>query len=347
VVLPHLNGLRLIAQVLAAEAWFACRDGDADRYLQDLTALMNLASQLHDGGILVTELISLGIRALALDAVDRMLAAAPDLLTDANLQWIAHKLAGPNVAADLIDLDGERLIFYDWLQRAYTDDGAGDGRLTPVGVRLLATLQLNDGINRDQSLLQTAISATAPLTVASRQQARREYDQALDTVEANFNCPLRDAPWGSADDQEPGGIRAIYPWPHPTFVSGLRNVQQSAERYLGQRDGLLVGISLELHRRASGNYPDHLEALVPMPLPAVPADRITGEPVRYRLKNGRPLIYSVGADRDDDKGTVPKYRTVNQPWVFGAAEWRADPATALDGDWVLFPVPRVEEPDDE
>ena len=71
-------------------------------------------------------------------------------------------------------------------------------------------------------------------------------------------------------------------------------------------------------------------------MPQIPADRITGEAVKYRLVNGKPLIYSVGDDRKDDGGRVPLGR-MNKPNQWAAALWNQK--TPADGDWVLFPPP--------
>ena len=78
---------------------------------------------------------------------------------------------------------------------------------------------------------------------------------------------------------------------------------------MGHRDGIVAGIALELYRRQHGEYPQTLDVLVPQYLPQVPADRINGEAVKYRLVNGKPLIYSVGADHDDDGGRPPTRKT--------------------------------------
>jgi hypothetical protein len=73
--------------------------------------------------------------------------------------------------------------------------------------------------------------------------------------------------------------------------------------------------------------------LTPTLLPEVPVDRITGGPLIYKLVDGRPLVYSVGADRDDDGGRVTKDRNGNEEPFF-AVEWdNTDPA---DGDWVIY-----------
>jgi hypothetical protein len=70
---------------------------------------------------------------------------------------------------------------------------------------------------------------------------------------------------------------------------------------------------------------------VPQLLPIVPADRITGEPVKYLLKSGQPVVYSVGADRKDDGG-----RYTRDPQA--AASWDLDLTSASKGDWMLYPT---------
>jgi hypothetical protein len=107
---------------------------------------------------------------------------------------------------------------------------------------------------------------------------------------------------------------------------------------------VLVGIALELHRRRHGRDPAALSELTPHFLPAVPADRITGEPVKYRLVDGRPVVYSVGTDRQDDGGLPPRAMVYGRsiPQSPKAAQWvtPSNPADAA-GDWILYPIPMV------
>lgn len=82
---------------------------------------------------------------------------------------------------------------------------------------------------------------------------------------------------------------------------------------------------------------------------AVPIDQIVGQPMLYRLVAGAdgglsPLVYSVGADHDDDGGRLP----INPDGDPDSDSFRGrhlyqiafpdDPIP--DGDWVLFPDPR-------
>ena len=87
-----------------------------------------------------------------------------------------------------------------------------------------------------------------------------------------------------------------------------------------------------------------LAELSPVLLPSVPIDRITGGPLHYRVVNGKPVVYSVGVDRDDDGGVAPK-DPIGQPDPLQAAEWHVAPGKVVDGDWVLFPPLSVTDQD--
>jgi hypothetical protein len=96
---------------------------------------------------------------------------------------------------------------------------------------------------------------------------------------------------------------------------------------LGRRDGIVTAIALELFRQVHGNYPENLNALVPELLPEIPVDRVTGTDVHYRLRDGKPLIYSVGANRLDDGGYVALPER--------AGLWEDKTEDIPPGDWVL------------
>lgn len=129
------------------------------------------------------------------------------------------------------------------------------------------------------------------------------------------------------------------------LLPALHNLQRHAERYLGHRDGVLAGLALELYERRSGAYPDSLDELTPDLLPSVPVDRITGERVRYRLVDGTPLVYSVGFDRDDDRGRMANSGPRSH-LAESAAEWLPLPSwrKTPDGDWGLYPQPSTHVP---
>ena len=125
-------------------------------------------------------------------------------------------------------------------------------------------------------------------------------------------------------------------------IPAISAAVRANEIHRGLRDGVLVGIALELYRRKHGDWPGALGELVPGYLPSVPLDRLTGEPVRYRVTGDGPVVYSVGVDGDDDGGRPPvdeEGEVVNymaSPREFDVEDKKDE---KHDGDWVLWPVP--------
>ena len=108
----------------------------------------------------------------------------------------------------------------------------------------------------------------------------------------------------------------------------------------GERDGVLVGLALELYHREYKKWPATLDELSPRWLPQLPVDRITGQPLRFKVVDDRPLVYSVGVDRDDDGGHAPP-GIEKKPNAELASPLHLNfrpnmVATDHDGDWVIW-----------
>lgn len=184
---------------------------------------------------------------------------------------------------------------------------------------------------------------------ASRKEVTEEFDRYVQAVDA-----LMAGPAWSADSLRVDAIVAR--WREPSHLSRLwplavaspvfPGTRDQLEQHLARRDGLLIGLALELYRQKNGHYPEALAVLSPDYLPTLPVDRLNGGPLRYRLVDGKPIVYSIGADGDDDGGKIPVKRFtegVQDPLL--AARWRQNPKLAADGDWVIHPLHR--EPADE
>jgi hypothetical protein len=338
--LPHLDDLWRIGDFLSHDAKLAAERGEGVRTERDLMAMFGLARQLRTAeGFLVSQLVGIGIDNSAIRRLRTILFTHPQLLKDDQLIRIAHEISGPRVAADLMGLKREREAFADIVQRSYTDDGRGDGHMTLVGLRFVS---MHMGLMADSKPLDSLhLAAASALWVfsVSRAELMTQFNRLMDQAEANFRQPVREVDVYKVQSQ----INAIKDSPiHlirfgmlADFTSGFSRVQSSGEQYLGNRDGVVVGIALELHRRRHGHYPVALSELTPDLLPEVPADRITGDPVKYKLIDGKPVVYSVGVDRIDDGGKPP-----NGPDSFrredAAAQWGIDPQRVPRGDWLLF-----------
>jgi hypothetical protein len=342
VMLPQLNQMRDVADAFAADAARAIELGQGDRAYADIAALLSMSDQLRKRDFLVTDLVSLGIRSLAQKALARALEKSPSLLSDQQLRAFARADVRLQTAGDLISYQGERYMFYDLVQRTYTDDGQGDGRITATAMHFMRRAtdrqrELADSghASSDEWLREPIALATAPTVLMlspSRKDLVEKYDELMDSAENRLSKNLRDLPPGDTDASLTGFKRsALDSLRYVTRSASLGRSQVQAERAIGQGEGLRVAIALELYRRERGAYPTSLDVLVPQYLPAVPADRITGEPLCYRLRDGKPLIYSRGVDRDDDGGVAPTVDGEPRPQAASVG------GQNVDGDWILFP----------
>ena len=66
-----------------------------------------------------------------------------------------------------------------------------------------------------------------------------------------------------------------------------------------------LACTLERFRRAKGDFPETLDALVPGFIDVIPKDVFDGKPLRYRRNaDGGYDLWSIGSDRKDDGGHI-------------------------------------------
>ena len=163
---------------------------------------------------------------------------------------------GPEVAADLLDLRGERLWVADAIQQVFTDDGHGDGRITPQGVTLLDGREEHGAPPRERLAIDL-LKPTLPMLMQSRKAVTDSINKRLDASELNLHKPLRDVDWNQLPDERVFSDQTISgpEWVHYGVLRILdrsiysRGFRAVAERYMGYRDGVLVGIAMELYHR--------------------------------------------------------------------------------------------------
>jgi hypothetical protein len=143
-----------------------------------------------------------------------------------------------------------------------------------------------------------------------------------------------------------GRLRYVLPL---LMLPAVGAVFSADERALANRDAALVSIALALYHRRHDQWPKSLDQLVPELLPAVPPDRLDGKPMRYTLRDGNPILYSPGGDRDDDGGRPADPPQNAAIASFGPPHPQArpsQPGTDDDGDWIFFPPPKEPEEDE-
>jgi hypothetical protein len=360
--LPYLGSLRRLAKVLELDIQRAAAEGDGETVVDNARAMLAMARHAKETPFVINDLVAMSIVSMAVRSLNGVLAESPGALSDDQLRDLAHLLAASDDAL-AVRLDGERLGMYDLVQRMYTDDGEGGGRITLDGMRMLQAVAGGEGAvahlpGGDHAVAEVVASPAVGLLMASRRELLHEYDRMMDSLHAAGSRPLwerqRPVVEQRIDDWKRSRVQSIRYLPLNVLMPALGKTQITSEKAIMQRDALLAAIALEIHHRRHGQWPRSLEELVPDLLPAVPPDRFDGQPLRYRLIEGAPVLYSVGTDRDDDGGRPALWKQAGRPDYDAAAQWisaaeleeeKKDQGSGPhrvavpDADWILWPVP--------
>lgn len=312
VLLPHLGEMRRIARYLNEDMALAAREGDAARFVADVRAMLGMAGQNVRDPMLISQLVGLAIFDLTIRGVDAH-ACRPGLLSDSDLRDLAHMVGGFEGGRVRLDVTGERVMVDDIIQRCYSDDGEGDGRVVRTN---LGEIMYDDfGVVRPKGLvLLTAAQPVLTATMPGRREVTRRTELALAAAAADEALP----PWSHGERRCDTGYRdlfegAIYRLvPVAESLMGGATDEGTMVSAFGSRDivearrgALVAGLALELYRRETGRWPETLGALVPRYMPSVPRDPFDGKPLRYVRVSGVPTLYSIGADARDDGGVPP------------------------------------------
>lgn len=87
------------------------------------------------------------------------------------------------------------------------------------------------------------------------------------------------------------------------MLPALHNIPRRAAAAQTAADETAIACALERYRLANGQFPEHLDLLVPKFIASLPHDVISGQPYKYHLTgNGQFVLYSVGWNETDDGG---------------------------------------------
>lgn len=179
-------------------------------------------------------------------------------------------------------------------QRFFTDDGHGDGYLYP---------QDEEGEPVDffsKALIPLAQDELRRKSV-TRKEHRDKVDELFKLAEHDCALPL----WRF---QESGPARELQRLEDPrwflvaTMFPNLATIYNQSHRAALQADATRTAVAVQIYHLRNGTWPESLDKLVPECIAEIPVDRFDGQPLRYKLIDGEPCIYSVYVDKTDDGG---------------------------------------------
>lgn len=325
--------LRTIGHIFMLDMHDALRKGDMARFMDNARCMEGIARQIQGYRSYWGSLFAISILAGRENIIAEALASTPSVFSDEQLATLAEWFSDTQMIQRL-DHTKDEWEFLDLLQRNYTPRGwlAADG----ITVSTIANQ------TEQPWLIKIKGMPLLNLFSPSRDQLEEEYAALQRHREATYIKPL----WELLKDpevQERVSSRSRSTHGSNDETSRFKQIQlliytqhtdwdtysihipaMARSRY----DALLVAITLEQFRRATGTYPAKLEELVPAYLHEMPMDHSTGQPLLYRLSEGKPILYGRGLDGDDDQMDL--------------ANRRDDDKIPVQGDWIVYP-PRLDD----
>ncbi len=305
---PNFVALRIISQFLTIHAFAELAAGHTDRAWADIEVVHRLADSLGGPSTLVTAMIRTAILGLAIQPFEEGLASGA---------WSDEQLAAFQKYFESVDLlagfdaalrGGERNgvagLVEDLPRKEFTEmmSGREAQNLKDYAFKLAIRwcprgwLHQN-AVNYSRAMQKTfeAYDVRAQRVFPEKCDAARKF---LDTQVQSFT-PFKYL-----------ATRAV-----PNIAQAT---QATAQNQTMLREAALA-CALERYRRARGEYPETLTALVPQFIAKLPTDLMTGEGLKYqRVDKSQFSLHSVGWNQKDDGGERTKDRAAGD-WVWPPA----------------------------
>lgn len=175
---------------------------------------------------------------------------------------------------------------------------------------------------RDRQVLPSLLAAPwRPVDSRDVSRTLREWAELIDVARTPWpERAKRAAPLLARPDPAPVRLRLRMQPLRPMYVPSIYYFRAAIrpDRLILDRS-TKVAVAIERYRRDHADaVPPALGALVPQYVQAIPADPLTGLPLRYHVTEESYAVYSVGLDGEDDGGEKLQ-TTAGAPGSFDAA----------------------------
>jgi hypothetical protein len=294
---PHVENQRRCTFALTALAQYHAHRGDAERAFETLVDLHTLGFHGTQKALLFEQLVGLGICERICKTVLSVLARTE---VDGKVLDQIRRTFMPRIARVRAPrfTPGEMVFALDGIQRAFTNDGSGDGRLIPKQLYRMT----NDAASCDPPL-----SYANAVWICLSHPSRRETVEAGQRLHETAEALTQRSPWQVLADEtsyedELANVAEgnyFYGVDCPSFARLITIGWRG--RAMGQ--ALVTVLAVLTYKAGNGHLPESLDELVGAGLlERVPMDPFSDGPLAYRVTGDEFTLYSVGEDFFDDGG---------------------------------------------
>jgi len=288
--LPHLSAILNSSRVFEGRALAELAAGRPDNAYKDVQTLLKLARAAGSAPLLMSLLIEANFLNRASQVISNGLER--HAWTDAQLADLSSELSRIDLLARLCNgLRGERAMFL---------------HLDFSNTHMLMTKALIDSpMLESHNAAHRAVWAFWPEGWFNEDKAGciDTIQRYIDAVNHPKELPSTLADIEAAIASSPTWNKIRNPLSH-LATPPIFSIAKKMAAFQTMLRSLATACALERYRMAHGSLPSTLEDLVPVFLPSVPSDPLTGKPLCYKPSESRSyLIYGAGWDQTDNGGT--------------------------------------------
>lgn len=319
-----------IASFLDLQAKVMMREGDTQRALEYIVQLHKMGVHLCGPKTLFEQLVGLRFKRMAID--NTLAALDRGQFDSATLKdWqeeLEHQIYN---SGKELDFRSEKFLAYDIIQRTFTDNGRGNGRLIPRNAAellkqaiIIMTLTTETGVqqvDRDNYLKFIWLALFGP--------DRRKTIAIVDKSFAYADTLKHQTPWQlhTQGIDSDGEINRMLEGYAIEKIPSVYHVIELYQRLKAKESALITIIAILRYKEDKGSFPENLDQLVSAGyLNQLPMDPYSDKPLVYKRLDSNFMLYSLGADFDDDGGVHSRWGQYSQ-----------------GGDQVFWPVKKQEE----
>ncbi len=278
---PHIEQLHKGMRLLVLQANVRARRGDAHGAAESLRAILRLAESLENEPALLSMLTRISGNSVFQGELARLVPGAG--FSDADLAELQAELASIDYRQGLTRaMVGERVtgIFMFHTPGLVEEWAEYEGFWVPGN----GWIPTNRDLAMYLSIMARHIDATK-LPDPARIQGVEAVERQVDALSANANKFEQ--------------LQTLFT---SLFVPAVAVTPTAVVRTETSKRAAIAFLAAERYRLKHKKLPERLGQLVPDFLDAVPIDPYDGQSLRYVVRDGQPIVYSVGKDRKDDGG---------------------------------------------
>jgi hypothetical protein len=316
-LLDHTQHTRELTNLLAADALLRAQDQDVDGALESCRGILNIGRSIGDEPTWISMLVRVAHHQVAVGKIERVLAQGqPSEKALALLQRLLEEEVEEPLL--LIGARGERALA-DGMMQVLQSGTVSNNQITAM-LKNGSAEQKFEGL---ELLLPGALKHNRAALLKFNNQLVEIAKRPVEEQKALLNqltVSATDLPY----------IARLAAIPQPRIAASYHRDQASLRCAIAM-------VAVERYRRAQGRWPAVLTDLVPVYLPKVPTDPYDAAPLRLGRFAEGVVIYSVGADGQDNGGKLSE-RVDEQGTDYGLRLWEVGKRRQPPRSW-----PREEE----